>query len=581
VNEKHGTALTPDNMPLDDRETYELFSAGATVGIFQFSKSKMREYLSKLKPQNINDLAAMNALYRPGPMKLIPDFIDKRHGRKSITYMHPLMEKALKDTYGIIVYQEQVMQIAREVAGFSMAQADNMRKAMGKKIKEKMQKFKEEFIRGAVKNEVPKKTAEEIFKLILDFADYGFNKSHGVAYSVLAYYTAFLKTHYPLEFLAVSMEGRKDDETELQFLADEAKRMKIKVRQPDVNESNIDFKTMYGENPSDRGEIIYGLSAIKGVGEKASGNLIKERDLNGAFKSLVDFLIRVDLRLVNKKTIEGLIFAGAFDCIDKNRRKLYLNLERSTMFAQRMKDTPELKGQHGLFSDTPNVNGIRELKMEVFEEFTEIEKYKLEKESIGFYLSGHPLEKYRREIQHFVNLSFGDDVSEIDFKSLGTVKMSGVISDLQIKISKRQNKFVVFNLIDFYGSGECVAFTQLYEAKQYLFKENKLVFVEGKAEENGDKIKLIIENIYPIDNFHQSLANNVTINIFENKTDVKMLKSIKQLAESNPGSCNLFFLVINNGKTQMYKSKEYKINPSPDLISNLKKLVGDDNLRIN
>ncbi len=477
--------------------------------------------------------------------------------------------------------RDRVMQIAREVAGFSMAQADNMRKAMGKKIKEKMQRFKEDFIRGAMKNDVPKKSADEIFKLILDFADYGFNKSHGVAYSVLAYYTAYLKTHYPLEFLAVSMEGRKDDETELQFLADEAKRMKIKVRQPDVNESNVVFKTMYGVNPADKGEIIYGLSAIKGVGEKASGNLINERTANGVFKSLVDFLIRVDLRLVNKKTIEGLIFAGAFDCIDKNRRKLYLNLERSTMFAQRMKDTPELKGQHGLFSDTPSVNGIRELKMEEFEEFTEVEKYKLEKESIGFYLSGHPLEKYRREIEHFVNLSFADDVSEIDFKSLGTVKMSGVISDLQIKISKRQNKFVVFNLIDFYGSGECVAFTQLYEAKQFLFKENKLVFVEGKAEENGDKIKLIVENIYPIDNFHQSLANNITINIFENKTDVNMLNCIKQLAESNPGSCSLFFLVINNGLSRMYKSNEYKINPSPDLISNLKKLVGDDNLRIN
>jgi len=593
VNEKHGTTLTPDNIPLDDKETYELFSAGATVGIFQFSKSKMREYLSKLKPQNINDLAAMNALYRPGPMKLIPDFIDKRHGRKKITYLHPLMEKALKDTYGIIVYQEQVMQIAREVAGFSMAQADNMRKAMGKKIKEKMQQFREEFLRGAGKNEVPKKSAEEIFKLILDFADYGFNKSHGVAYSILAYYTAYLKTHYPLEFLAVSMEGRKDDETELQFLADEAKRMKIKVRQPDVNESNVNFKTKYGENgmPAapvgsgrdrpDKGEIIYGLSAIKGVGEKASENIIRERETNGVFKSLVDFLIRADLRLVNKKTVEGLIFAGGFDGIDKNRRKLYLNLERSTMFAQRMKDTPELKGQHGLFSDTPNVNGIRELKMEEFEEFAEVEKYKLEKESIGFYLSGHPLEKYRREIEHFVNLSFADEVSEIDFKSLKTVKMSGVISDLQIKISKRQNKFVVFNLIDFYGSGECVAFTQLYESKQYLFKENNLVFVEGKAEENGDKIKLIIDKIYPIDSFHQSLANNVTINIFENKTDIRTLKSIKQLAENNPGACNLFFLVINNGNSRMYKSKEYKINPSSDLISNLKKLVGDDNLRIN
>ncbi|MBK8552969.1 MAG: hypothetical protein IPL53_18665 [Ignavibacteria bacterium] len=209
INKKYKTSLTTDDIPLDDPKTYELFSSGSTIGIFQFSKSKMRESLAKLKPKNINDLAAMNALYRPGPMKLIPDFIDKRFGRKPITYLHPKMEITLKETYGIIVYQEPVMQIVRDVAGFSLAEADNMRKAMGKKNKETMNKVKEKFISGAVKNEVSKKVATEIFSLMIDFADYGFNKSHGVAYSILAFYTAYLKTHYPLEYLTVSMACRK------------------------------------------------------------------------------------------------------------------------------------------------------------------------------------------------------------------------------------------------------------------------------------------------------------------------------------------------------------------------------------
>ena len=227
LNKRYNKNLSIDDIPLDDEKTYDLFSAGSTVGIFQFSKSKMRESLAKLKPRNINDLAAMNALYRPGPMDLIPDFIDKRHGKKPITYIHPKMEETLKETYGIIVYQEQVMQIARDVAGFSLAEADNMRKAMGKKDQEKMKQVRNKFIQGAEKNDVSKKIATEIFDLMEKFADYGFNKSHGVAYSILAFYTAYLKTHYPLEFLTVSMACRKGDETELQQLANECRKMKI------------------------------------------------------------------------------------------------------------------------------------------------------------------------------------------------------------------------------------------------------------------------------------------------------------------------------------------------------------------
>lgn len=582
VNKRYEKNLTLDNIPLDDEKTFKLFSAGATTGIFQFSKDKMKEYLSKMKPQNINDLAIMNALNRPGPMKLIPDLIDKRFGRKPITYMHPKMENALKETYGIIIYQEQVMQIAREVAGFTMAQADNMRKAMGKKIKEKMKQVKHDFVSGSVKNGLGKKLAEDIFALILDFADYGFNKSHAVAYSFVSYYTAFLKANFPVEFLAVSMECRKDDETELQYLAEECRRIRIKVRQPDINLSELGFNVYYNSEEDDTGEIIYGLSAIKNVGEKATEVIINERELNGEFKSFTDFLIRVDLRLVNKKTLEGLIQAGAFDSIEKNRRKLFYNLERATLYAQRYKEMPESKGQEGLFAaPKANANGLGDLKLQDYEEYPEIEKLNLERAAIGFYVSGHPLDRYRKEIKNHISLSFGSDASEDEIDKMGTVKMCGAVSDLQIRSSKRGNKFVVFNLLDLYGTGECIAFSNLFESKQYLFKNDNLVFVEGKAEKNGEKIKLVVDNIYPLERIHEQLGQNITINVQEGKVTYDKLKRLKELVEANPGSCYLFFNVKDNGTKKIYKSKEYKINLTSELISNLKKLVGEHNLNIN
>jgi DNA polymerase III subunit alpha len=583
VNKKYNKELTIDNIPLDDEKTFRLFSAGATTGIFQFSKDKMKEYLSKMKPKNINDLAIMNALNRPGPMKLIPDLIDKRFGRKPTTYMHPKMEPALKETYGIIIYQEQVMQIAREVAGFTMAQADNMRKAMGKKIKEKMKQVKEDFIKGSVKNGLQKKLAEDIFALILDFADYGFNKSHAVAYSFVSFYTAYLKANFPVEFLAVSMECRKDDETELQFLAEECQRMKIRVKQPDINLSELDFKVYYNGDEDETGEIIYGLSAIKNVGEKAAENIIKERELNGGYKSLVDFLIRVDLRLVNKKTLEGLIQAGAFDCVEKNRKKLFYNLETATIYAQRYKERPESWGQEGLSFESakPATAGHGDLRLREYDEFPLIEKLNLERAAIGFYVTGHPLDEYRKDIKSHVNLSFGSDLSEDEIDRMGTAKMCGVISDLQIRQSKRGNKFVVFNLLDLYGTGECIAFSNLYESKMNLFKNDSLVFVEGKAEKNGEKIKLVVDTIFPIERIHEHLGQNLIINVQEGKISYEVLNRVRELIEASPGNCYLFFNITGNGTKKIFKSKEFKINPTSELISNLKKLVGEHNLNIN
>jgi DNA polymerase III subunit alpha len=469
------------------------------------------------------------------------------------------------------------MQIARDIAGFSMAEADNMRKAMGKKIKEKMQQVKAAFIEGAVKNNVSKKIARQIFDLILDFADYGFNKSHGVAYSILAFYTAYLKAHFPLEFLAVSMACRKGDEMELQLLANECRKMNITLRPPDVNESDIDFTIKYFNEGDKKGEIIYGLCAIKNVGEKAADIIINDRNENGRYTGYVDFLKRVDLRLVNRKTIEGLIFAGAFDGVEPNRRKLFLNIERASMFAQRFKDSEIANGQEGLFSVSDKPKSSGDYIVHEYEEFSELEKYNLEKSSIGFYLTGHPLAKYEKDIAGFTTLNFGDDVSEIDFNKTGTVYMCGVLSDLQIKYSKKGNKFAIFNLVDLTGSGECIAFDKLMEVKPNLFKNDAIVFIRGKAEENGDKIKVIVENIHSIENFREALTIDLIINLNETQNPEKKIESLRSLVENFPGNSNLYFNVINNGQMRIFRSRE-KIKASSELISNLKELIGEDNL---
>lgn len=578
VNKKYGINLTTDKIDLSDKKTYELFASGNTIGIFQFSKSNMREYLAKLKPQNIDDLAMMNALYRPGPMKLIPDVIDKRFGRKPITYMHPKMEPVLKETYGTIVYQEQVMQIAREIAGFTMAQADNMRKAMGKKIKEKMAQIKEDFINGAVKNGVNKKLAEEIFQLILSFADYGFNKSHAVAYSVLAFYTAYLKTHYPLEFLAVSMDTRKDDESELQLLAEECKKLKIKLLPPDINQSDVNFKIIYGNTKQTVGQIIYGLSALKHVGEKHAANIVEERNKNGPYKSITDFLLRIDSSLVIKRSVESLILAGAFDSIEPNRKKLLVNLERILNYVNKNSSFKTLKNQNSLFAGDLQPQTIQVPDLQEVEDFSEIEKFKKEKEIIGFYLSGHPLEPHRKEIEKLINFTFAEKTSVEELDKLDTVRMCGVISNLEVKSSKKNNKFATFDLTDLYGTGSCIVFSSLYENKQYLLQNDNIVVVEGKFTENGNNMKLLVEDIFSLQSLKENSIYGIIFDITELHLNDNFIEKIYSLSLQYPGRSHVFFRLTRKGTTELLRSKDIMVKPSAEFLKVAKQLVGEKNL---
>lgn len=407
IKENHSIDIDLDAIPFDDPKVYELFAQGQTVAVFQFESSKMQEYLKKLKPTVIDDLVAMNALYRPGPMEMIDEFVDRKLGRKPIEYLHPKMERILKPTYGVMVYQEQVMQIASEIAGFTLAQADMMRRAMGKKDKVLMAEQKKLFVDGAQKNSVDRKLAGDIFDLIEKFASYGFNKSHAVAYSVLAYQTAHLKKYYPAEFMAATLTSEIGDLNKMTLLLDECRKLGITVLGPDVNESVADFKVS-------EGRLRLGLSAIKNVGVAAAEEISRARDEGGKFESIFDFVSRVDLKAVNKRALESLIKAGAFDSMGHKRAQLYNSFEAIAQFGQSVQES-KLSSQSSLF-DLLEGDQKKLMTYPSFpdvQEWSQGEKLNREKELIGVYITGHPLLRFEQEYNSFTTVRLGDPIPSL------------------------------------------------------------------------------------------------------------------------------------------------------------------------
>jgi len=587
IEKRRGINIDLESLPLDDKKTYELFSNGATIGIFQFARPKTREYLAKLKPKDINDLSAMNALNRPGPMDLIPDFIDRKYGRKEISYPHPKIEPILKETYGVIVYQEQVMQIVREVAGYTLARADIVRRAMGKKDSKLMKEQEKEFINGAVKNGYERKTAKDIFGLIRKFADYGFNKSHSVAYSILAYYTAYLKAHFPLEFMTSLMNCRQDDMDEMVNLINESRRMKIHLSLPNINEGFADFTI--DENEEYR--ILFGLSSIKNVGKVAVDNIVKERLENGSYEHFIDFCRRVDSRIVNKKTVESLIYAGAFDVIETNRRNLFENYEYiASRFGTKKSDLE--RGQSSLFggersSAVMPENILKETSQRV-QDWSDREKLAHEKSVLGLYLTSHPLNDYEEEVNKLATLKFGD-VQDIennpseagDLSRHTSVRMCGVISNLKIKLSKKGNRFAAFMLEDFTGQGECIVFPKTYDTYKDILHNESIVCVTGRPEENGNTIKLIVDNIKTLARSgEKDVLRNLTIKIDSREFNPDRLYEIKRLLNGG-GNCNIYFDIYKDtGNRKILKLENTRISYSTENLDLLRGIFGHKNVII-
>ena len=570
IEKNHDISIDLDAIPEDDAKTFELFGKGQTTGVFQFESSGMKDWLRKLNPGSISDLVAMNALYRPGPMEMIGDFIRRKQGQK-IEYIHPKLEPILKETYGIIVYQEQVMKIASEVAGFSLAKADLMRRAMGKKDKALMAKQKTEFIDGAVKRGFTKKGAADIFDTIERFASYGFNKSHSVAYSVLAYQTAYLKAHYPAEYMAAAISAEIGDTDYVVQLIEECRKMNLPVLPPDVNESHVQFVV------TPKG-IRFGLSAIRNVGVSAVEDIIRTRTEHGKFENIFDFCQRVDLRLVNKKTLEGLIESGAFDEVDANRARLFACVEKAIQHGQKAR-SHQSRGQSSLF-ETSSTTESRDLfpVLPVTPSWSESEKLSKEKSVLGFYVSGHPLRKYEMEINAFATAQFGNAST---VKSGTTVRVAGVVSAVRKKIDRKGNTMAFATLEDFSGKGECIVFSDSYKQYQNLLQPESLVLVIGKAEHNGDVLRLIVNEVYPIEAVREKFTKKVTVSLQGEVTE-NTIQELRRVAERHQGKYPCFFEVkLADGKKPVrLQSTKFAVGATDEFIGDVEKILGPHSVSI-
>lgn len=571
IKKNHGLEIDLDSIPENDADTFELFWKGQTIGVFQFESSGMQEWLRKLKPTCISDLVAMNALYRPGPMEMIGDFIRRKQGAR-IDYLHPALAPILKETYGIIVYQEQVIRIASEIAGFTLAKADLMRRAMGKKDKQLMAKQKKEFLDGALKKGFSKKIGSDIFDMIEKFASYGFNKSHSVAYSVLAYQTAYIKAHFKPEFMAATMSAEIGDTDYVVQLIEECRRMKIEVLPPDINESGVQFIVA-------KDGIRFGMSAIKNVGVHAVENILKTREEEGAFKSIFDFCKRVDLRLVNKKTLEGLIQAGAFDGLHKNRARVFDTIEAATAFGQKYKEQVA-KGQSSLFESgsaqkTQDTNPPLSSKSE----WLESEKLSREKAVLGFYVSGHPLRKYETDVTSFTTAKFG---TELNLKHGSTVRVIGIISSIKKKVDKKGNMMAFITLEDFNGKGECIVFSEAYRSYNHLLIEDAMIMAVGTGEQNGDTLRIFIKEVIPIEKVRDKFAKSVVISIRLCNTQESSISKLKQIVDSHKGKFPCYFRVINQDENsqQIFQSATGGVNISNDFIAAVEQLLGPATVQI-
>ncbi|MHB8906406.1 MAG: DNA polymerase III subunit alpha [Melioribacteraceae bacterium] len=556
-----------DNIPTDDPKTYEMFSKGQTTAVFQFESAPMREYLKKLKPTSINDLAAMNALYRPGPMEFIDDFIARKHGKKQIVYLDPILEPILKETNGIIVYQEQVIQIANKVGNMSLAEADLLRRAMGKKDLKSMAEQKEKFLEGAVKNQISKKVAEEIFEAVDKFANYGFNKSHAVAYSIVAYQTAYLKAHYLEEFLAANLSNEYGNTDKVTNLLEDCRKLNVKVMPPDINNPTVKFNVK-------NKKIIFGMSAIKNVGVNAVEAIkVAHQKLGRSFKSIYDFCSNVDTRVVNKRALEGLVLSGAFDLCGGSRAQNFLAVEEALSFGSKAQSA---KNSHtdSLFGGDSDAMHIHEPKLPEITPWEAKHRLAKEREVLGFYLTDHPLRKYEIEYRSFATVHLGETET---YNYTESVRACGVVTEVRTKIDKRGNQMVFFKLDDFSGSCECLMFSKVYKTCEDLIIPESTILVAGRLESSGDAVKLHVDEALSLDDVKQKLTKRIGIIVDTSLHDRSKISDVKKLMEEYDGSMPVLVCLREEGINREFHIN-YKISFNSEFIPKIKKLLGEESV---
>ena len=550
IRRNHNIEINVDEIPLDDLKTIELFQRGDTVAVFQFEKDFARKCLREMKPTHIEDLIAMNALNRPGPMEFIPLYIRRKHQKEKIEYPHPLLEEILKPTYGIMVYQEQIMQAAQIIAGYSLGSADILRRAMGKKDKEKMAKEREKFVNGALeKNKIPATKANEIFDVMERFAEYGFNRSHSAAYAVVAFQTAYLKSHYPAEFMAAVLTNNLSNMDEITFFMDECKRMSIPILGPDINESGMNFTV------NQKGEIRFGLAAVKGVGEAAVTSVLEERNASGSFKNIFDFAKRVNSRTVNKKCFESLACSGTFDGFKEYHRAQYFftdikdnstGIEKIIRHGSNSSSTQN-KNQHSLFGEVAFAE-TSVPKLPICEPWNNLEQLKKEKEFLGFYLSGHPLDQFRFELKHF-NTHRIEELQDLKPLLSREVAFGGMITEAEHRVSKNGKPFGSFTIEDFSESIRMNLFSEDYFKNKHLLEPGNFVFLKCKVQlryNATDVYELKIISMQLLSEVGARMAKNITLSIPLQIVSDDFLKTFDTMAKQHPGNCQLRFNVFDN-----------------------------------
>ncbi len=575
IRDSRGVAIDLDTLPLDDAKTYALLTDARTFGVFQLESGGMRDALRGLKPSSLEDVIAMVSLYRPGPMELIPDFIARKHGRAKITYEHPAMQKFTQGTYGIMVYQEQIMQIASEMAGFTMGEADTLRRAMGKKDRELMAKQRDKFLAGCAEKGTAAAKAERVWELMEKFAGYGFNKSHAAAYALVAYQTAYFKANYPVEFMAALLTSEMGDTDKIVKYIDECRAMDLRVQPPDVNVSAVQF-SVAGDT------IRFGLAAIKNVGEAAMESILATRKQDGPFRSLEDFCARVDLRLVNRRVLESLIKAGAFDSLGVPRAHLMAGVDTALETGQRQQ-REKAEGQASFFDLLPTpVAAPKAEPIALVAEWDSDQRLEFEKEVLGFYISGHPLARYASMVESFGITS----TSEIAAKSAGArVLLFGQVAALKETATKSGSRMAFVTLEDMVGTVEVTVFPEPFKAAAEHLRGRQPVLVRGRIDD-ADKGRVVLaDDIRPLEAAlaadgrgavkSSSEPNAVRVRIRPAGDPREAVAVLRTVCGNHPGPVPVFVHLLLPAQEVVVRTRGLAVDAAPDLVAELNERFGD------
>ncbi|MCH9697609.1 MAG: DNA polymerase III subunit alpha, partial [Gammaproteobacteria bacterium] len=579
--QQNKVALEIEDIPRDDPKTYTLLQSCATTAIFQLESRGMKDLVRRLQPDSFEDIIALVALFRPGPLQsgMVDDYINVKHGKQKADYAHPALEKILQPTNGVILYQEQVMQIARELAGYTLGGADLLRRAMGKKKAQEMAHQRELFVTGAKQQGIEEKISNYIFDLMEKFAGYGFNKSHSAAYALVSYQTAWLKTHYPSEFMAAVLSADMDNTDKIVILIDECRQMQLHVQAPDINHSELTFKAVTKQS------ILYGLGAIKGVGQAAIESLIEERQQNGVYASLFDLCNRLDSRKFNRRVLEALIDAGAFDSLDCNRAQMMATLEMALKAAEQQ-GAMRNSGQSDMFG-FEEVEQPQPQTQIVVQEWTEDERLNREKSTLGLYLSGHPIDQYQSELNQYISSKINDLELPTQPRESRSFRIAGLIMEQRIRQTKRGAQFCNLILDDNSARIEIAVFSKVYEQYSELLVKDTIIVVEGTMgfDDYSGQSRLNVDKIYTIEQARAAFVKQLVIEWTKQSVNPDQTDFVNQLSAiitpHRGGNCPILVDYQNtHTRGRLALGEAWKVVPSDQLLAQLKESIGTDYVRL-